>query len=112
MNTQEFCYWLQGYQEISDNVLLNKEKLVIIGNRLAKCIQEHGVPPYKDSFVSFLADILLKIDAENFSTTIIEHYQEKIFERLNSVFLHVIDDSYETDLTREELQSIHDGSYK
>lgn len=109
MNTQEFCYWLQGYQEISKKPGLNKENIILIGSRLADCINTYGVPPYSDSFVSFLAEALLKINKSNFSTNVIKTNEKQIFERLNAVFLHVIDDSYDTDLSREALQRIHDG---
>ncbi len=34
MKTRDFCYWLQGYFEISKNKELNEEELKIIKNHL------------------------------------------------------------------------------
>ena len=48
MNTIDFCYWLQGYFEISGSEELSKEQIEIIKNHL-NLVFKHEIDPLRES---------------------------------------------------------------
>lgn len=51
MNSIDFCYWLQGYFEISGETELNAEKLKIVKNHL-NLVFTHEIDPLRESQTS------------------------------------------------------------
>ena len=48
MNTIDFCYWLQGYFEISDSDELSAQQVKIIKNHL-HLVFKHEIDPLRES---------------------------------------------------------------
>lgn len=100
MKAVEFCYWLQGYFELSDIA----EPCALTGKQVA-CIKAHlalvaAVDPNHDNvFVEWLGAFIN--DPPHSSGT------AKIRRMLAAQFRHVIDPSYGGD--KSTLQAIHDG---
>jgi hypothetical protein len=98
-----FCFWLQGYFEIGNNVNFQRDIVLLIRGRL-DLIEEPLGP-----FTSWLKDVCIYIETLNYSDEICAHFSSIIKRSLHSVFYHVIDNSYTTEKSKEELQRIHDG---
>lgn len=104
MTNQEFCYWLQGYFEISKNIAFTKEKIMIVMSELKK------VHEPLDSFTQWLMDLILFFASMDYKQKILDYFQSDIQLRLNSIFYHVIDVSYEnSSIGRKHAKKIHDG---
>ncbi|MDI1351432.1 MAG: hypothetical protein PSV35_01480 [bacterium] len=104
MTNQLFCYWLQGYFEIGINVTLHKEVVILIKKQLDVMEEPLG------QFPSWLNDVCVYIEKLNYREELCVHFSPLIQRSLNSVFYHVIDNSYTTEQSKEELQLIHDGT--
>lgn len=104
MTNKQFCYWLQGYFEISTQSRLDKNKVVLIESMLNKINEPYG------AFTGWLQDVLLTLKSNQYHAPLIDFFQNKIRAELNGIFLHVIDQSYETTLTQKELADIHFGN--
>ncbi len=100
MKAQEFCYWLQGFFELSchDGPLTNA-KLACIEKRLA--LVSLADPEHESVFVSWI-NVYLKGKS---SLTVSQVSRVRVL--LNSEFKHVIDGSYGVESA--EAQKIHDG---
>lgn len=98
-----FCYWLQGYFEISQNTQLTAEKLTRIREKLAQVAEPLG------PFTQWLDQLLDYFAGLNNTQSVVDYFTPHIFNSLNAVFAHVIDNSYDTEYSSEELQQIHDG---
>jgi hypothetical protein len=101
MKAVEFCYWLQGYFELSEE----GEPRALTSKQIA-CVKAHLAlvakvdPAHDNMFVEWLGGYLdMPPDMSRFA---------KIKRMLASQFQHVVDPSYGGD--KEVLQSIHDGS--
>ncbi len=104
MTNQIFCYWLQGFFEISETFLLNQEKAKLILRSLNKINEPLG------EFTGWLSQLLLFLEKENFHEPLLNFFIPEIKERLNLIFYHVIDNSYdETHISLEESRKIHKG---
>ncbi len=103
MNNQTFCYWLQGYFEISTEVTLNKQKLHLIEQQLNLITEPLG------DFTQWLKNLLLYLKEQKYQKKLLHYFQKEINDQLNLVFYHVIDNSYNTEMSLLELQKIHDG---
>jgi hypothetical protein len=102
MKAVEFCYWLQGYFEISG---AHNSSAFQMDERQVDCVRRHlGLvkkvePNHGNAFVKWL-DLLLR-HAKALST-------EDVFEvqrALSTQFLHVIDPSY--DFYQKALNAVH-----
>ncbi|MHB1947927.1 MAG: hypothetical protein ACYCQI_07430 [Gammaproteobacteria bacterium] len=103
LTNQEFCYWLQGYFEITHEPHLTKEKILVIDGLLNSINEPFGY------FTQWLAEVISFFKEQNYKQRLLDYFQPEIQHRLNLIFVHVIDNSYETNLTREECKKIHDG---
>lgn len=103
LTNQKFCYWLQGYFEITHEAHLTKEKILLIDGLLSKINEPLGY------FTQWLSDVTSFFKEQNYRQELLNYFMPEIQHRLNSIFVHVIDNSYDTDLTREEAKKIHDG---
>jgi hypothetical protein len=106
MNTltnSEFCYWLQGYFEISEQSYLDKTKIISIDKKI-RCITHEFGP-----FTKWLSMVMNNIIYHNFDAELIARFTPIIQKQLNLIFLHVIDPSYNSDKSPDELKKIHDG---
>ncbi len=99
MTSFQFCYWLQGYFEIARNPCLDFRKLLFIKRRLATVEGERG------AFINWLSEVCDYIERTRNCSVPIEEFFPLIQSSLSSVFLHVIDDSYEID--KEERLKVH-----
>jgi hypothetical protein len=103
MSNQEFCYWLQGYFELAHEISLNQARVELIAVTLSQINEPLG------TFTQWLKK-LIEFFAENQNKPeIFAYFTPEIQRRLTSIFYHVIDNSYETNLSSDELQKIHDG---
>lgn len=103
MNNKKFCYWLQGYFEIGINVTINSNVVQSIRKQLDLIEEPLG------QFTSWLHKVCDYIETKQYSDEICNHFSPIIELALNSVFFHVIDNSYTTEKSKAELQRIHDG---
>jgi hypothetical protein len=103
MTNQGFCYWLQGYFEISLKPTLTKEQVLLIQNTLATIDEPLGY------FTQWLTDLTTHFAALKYEPGVLQFFLPEIQTALNGVFYHVIDQSYEMDMTLEESKRIHDG---
>ncbi len=105
MTNQLFCYWLQGFFEISETLSLTKEKIINIQDLLNKINEPLG------EFTGWLNELLIFFAKEDYREPLLNFYLTEMKERLNYIFYHVIDNSYEMDITLEESRNIHKGIY-
>lgn len=105
MTNQLFCYWLQGYFEICKNGDLTKEKILIIKSSLMNINEPLGY------FTQWLTDVINFFASQEYRQELLSFFLPEIISRLNSIFHHVIDNSYNTVLDKENYQRIHDGNY-
>lgn len=103
MTNQEFCYWLQGYFEISLAPNLSMEKIIVIKNTLLGINQPLG------SFTQWLYEVIEFFEKQQYKKSIIDYFFPEIMKRLNSIFQHVIDLSYDRKISLEEALKVHDG---
>ena len=57
MNTIDFCYWLQGYFEISGKKEISPEQVEIIKNHL-NLVFKHEIDPLRESQTTTGTDVL------------------------------------------------------
>lgn len=103
MTNQEFCYWLQGYFEISRESSLNERKVLLIASQLEKITEPLGI------FTGWLQEVILYFEKLNYQTETLRCFTDLIKSNLNSIFFHVIDNSYTDGPAPAEWQLIHDG---
>lgn len=104
LTNQLFCYWLQGYFELSRNPELNECNIQLIKSNLAKIGEPLG--PY----TQWLSDTLRFLtDHMEVGNPMLPLIQQQIIKELNFVFYHDIDNSYDTDCSSELLLKIHNG---
>lgn len=103
MTNKQFCYWLQGYLEISQIPDLTKEKVIIIESTLEQIHEPLG------SFTQWLSNVVKLFNSENYKQELLDYFLPVIELRLNSIFHHVIDNSYDSSLDKKTMQRIHDG---
>lgn len=103
MTNQQFCYWLQGYLELCQIPNLAKEKVILIKNSLAQINEPLG------QFTQWLFKVIELFSSENYKQELLDYFLPVIELRLNAIFHHVIDNSYEVSLNKDTLQRIHDG---
>lgn len=106
MTNQEFCYWLQGYFEISQKPELTKGKILIINQEIANITQPLG------AFTQWLSDVCAYFERQQYKNEILNYFLSEIIIRLNSIFQHVIDNSYDRKISLEDALDIHDGLIK
>lgn len=99
-----FCYWLQGYFEIGINVTAQRDVLRLIRTQLDLIEEPLG------TFTSWLRDVCDYIKKAGYNDRLCAHFSPIIELSLNSVFHHVIDNSYITEAPREVLHRIHEGT--
>lgn len=105
MTNQQFCYWLQGYFEITQNAVLTKEKILLINGSLKKIDEPLG------HFTQWFSEVIHFFSMQEYREELLNYFLPEIRHRLNLIFYHVIDNSYETTITLEESKKIHDGEY-
>jgi len=103
MTNQQFCYWLQGYLEICNVPDLTSKKIMIIEDSLAQIHEPLGL------FTQWLLKVTKLFNSEKYKQELLDYFLPIIELRLNSIFHHVIDNSYDSNLDKETLQRIHDG---
>lgn len=103
MTNQQFCYWLQGYFEIALNANLTKAKIILISESLKNINEPLG------KFTKWLDDVVLFLFSQDCKQTLMDTFLPEIRDRLNLIFYHVIDNTYDTTMSREEIRKIHDG---
>lgn len=115
MTPRDFCYWLQGYFEISDSRYFKNDRQVLcLRKHLEMCIkymemnqEARDQNPRAAEFVSTTNQVLSYTNWERDS---INALLDKVSTRLNSVFKHEIDMSMGDDGVQHELNIIHNTS--
>ena len=103
MTNQLFCYWLQGYFEINLEAALTEKHVLLIRNSLKEITEPLGV------FTQWLEQVIIFLETQQFQSKMLELFLPEIQNRLNSIFFHVIDNSYNRTISLEEAKKIHDG---
>jgi hypothetical protein len=103
MTNQKFCYWLQGYFELSEYSTLNARQCKEIERMLYSIQQPLG------EFTAWLETVMLSIRMNEYHQPIINSFCKPIEESLNAVFYHVIDPQYNGPVSLEDLLKIHAG---
>jgi hypothetical protein len=102
-SNQLFCYWLQGYFEIGMTEELNRHVIILIKKELELIEEPLG------AFTSWLLEVCIFLEENAYEKNLCDTLQSVVKNALNSIFLHVIDNSYDTDIPREILLEIHQG---
>jgi hypothetical protein len=100
---QQFCYWLQGYFEITPNPTLTKNQIQQIEKKLTSITEPLGI------YTEWLYKIIQAIAANEYHDRFIQLFYPSIRRELNGIFAHVIDNSYDTKHSSDYLQAVHDG---
>jgi hypothetical protein len=103
LTNQSFCYWLQGYFEISQAPRLNAERLLKISEKLEQISEPLGL------YNSWLQKTVMMLRENNFCEHLIRYFTPMITTELNHIFQHDIDNSYDTPHSAEYLLKIHRG---
>lgn len=103
LRNQDFCYWLQGYFELAPQPVLTSKQIQLMLRYLDMISEPHG------PFTGWLKKVCLYCQAQEYRQETLAHFLPLIQHSLNKVFHHVIDNSYDTDKSSDELQNIHDG---
>jgi hypothetical protein len=106
LSNKQFCYWLQGFFEISEENLITKEQIILINNKLQMINEKYG------QYTRWLKEVIELTLKHGATKDQIGFFNNSIRDNLNKVFMHVIDNSYETKIDQETLQNIHDGKIK
>ncbi len=105
MNATEFCYWLQGFFELTNNsnIIFNIPMVRCLRNHLA--LVKEIEPNHNNAFI-----IWLEVELDD-KMTVMSDDVKRIKTILGQQFKHVIDPTYllNNDLVQaDKLQTIHD----
>jgi hypothetical protein len=103
-NNQQFCYWLQGYFEISNGPVTLKQRHIELMSHYLNSISE----PLGE-FTAWLKQVCDYCSMQEYKAETLAYFQPIIQTSLNNVFIHAIDNSYTTTKSAEQLQNIHQG---
>lgn len=100
---QDFCYWLQGYFEISDHADFNQSTLQQISAKLLDITEPWG------DLTRWLNQCLHFIRIGHYHPETIMAFTSQLQTSLMDVFEHVIDNSYATEHSKAYLKAVHEG---
>ncbi len=103
---QDFCYWLQGYFELSQHASLTQRHIELIDTMLNAIDEAPG------SYTAWLGQVVYAIKQNHYHQPIIDFFASDIKDQLNSIFEHVIDTSYVTPYSSSFLHAVHTGTLK
>lgn len=103
MTNQDFCYWLQGYFEIDQKPDLTKDKILAIQAALMLITEPLG------HFTQWLSALIAHVASLHYKKELLAYFLPDIINELNGIFVHVIDSSYNLNISMEEAKAIHDG---
>lgn len=103
MTNQSFCYWLQGFFEISKRIHFSRDVVLLIETKLMQIQGPLGV------YTRWLHETLIFLKNQNYKQGFLDLFLPQIQSRLNLVFFHVIDNSYERTVSLEAARKIHHG---
>lgn len=99
----DFCYWLQGYFEIGNALVLDERQLDLIRQQLMKITEPWG------EFTRWVNQTIHLVTAAGCRQESLVQFAEHLRLELNDLFEHVIDNSYETLHSKSFLKSVHEG---
>lgn len=88
MKSRDFCYWLQGFFELSEIDSLSVEQVSIVARHLAMVVVHEG--DRRMSFCHWLDGVLSMHEKSRLD----EKATALVRSKLNEVFLHVIDPGF------------------
>jgi len=112
MKSIEFCYWLQGYFELTDAdepqipLKVTTKQIAVIKNHANLVIETHKQSKAKtpiQPFIHWILGVLECMEIKNEA-----HYYNMIKTRLSKEFEHVIDSSYDVP-NPNLLDGVHGG---
>ena len=103
LTNQTFCYWLQGYFELSQVPRLNAQRLMKISQQLEKITEPLGL------YTSWLKQVADMLEQDNYAEPLVQYFTPMITAELNHIFQHYIDNSYDTPHSADYLLKIHRG---
>lgn len=104
LNNQQFCYWLQGYFEISNGPVVLKQRQIELIDQTLQSISEPLWP-----LLSWIQSVCDYCKIQGYRSETLAYFQPLIQDTLANIFIHVVDNSYEVTSSAEERQRIHDG---
>ena len=105
MKSTEFCYWLQGFFELTqDTTHLSKKQSYLIAKHLALVFEHEAHPNEFCCFLNGFYQLNEICDLAPWQTSIIK-------EKLSQIFVHSIDNSY-PDCELPRLNAIHATSFE
>ena len=99
MKSIEFCYWLQGYFELSQEVGLTKKQLECISKHIALVEKHEGLDTFTSWLLGFLESYELMGGTDMRASSV-----QIIVDKLGKKFKHEIDKVYPH---KVELNKIH-----
>lgn len=84
MTNKEFCYWLQGYFEITKKHSFTEERVRVIHYRLNNIIEPFG------EFTQWLSEVLLFFSEQQYDQHFLDYLLPKVANRLNDLFDHLV----------------------
>lgn len=103
MNNRDFCYWLQGYFEITPHPSLTADKLMLIASQLKLIDEPLG------QFTGWLQQLVVYLLDQQNNQALLDYFLTVIKDELNLIFYHVIDPIYDDTIGRAEAIKIHFG---
>ncbi|MHB1948994.1 MAG: hypothetical protein ACYCQI_12880 [Gammaproteobacteria bacterium] len=100
---QDFCYWLQGYFEINSHADFDQSTLHQIAEKLLEITQPWG------ELTRWLNESIHFLRIGQYNREAIIAFSSVLQDRLNEVFEHVIDNSYDTPHSKTFLKAVHEG---
>ena len=103
MKNISFCYWLQGYLEITRDPIIEIRLIQLIQQQLK------NISEFLWKEIIWLQDVCNYIVKLNYKPETLNHFSPLIQQRLNAIFYHYIDNNKDLDYTIEELDLMHNG---
>lgn len=118
MTPRDFCYWLQGYFELTDmldgpitELTVEQTQSVINHLRLVhKCNPKLDIKNKCNGFMYVLKGFFESHTDTNSKFFLADEDLEYVRDMLEEIFEHVIDPTHGTPAQQAELKKIHDGN--
>ncbi|CEG55947.1 hypothetical protein [Legionella fallonii] len=96
-----FCYWLQGYFEITSKPFLEVTHIKKIQTQIL------NIKEQLSSEVQWINNVCNYLEEMDYKEETLNHFMPLIQFSLNSMFYHYIDNSKDIDYTIDEFQRLH-----
>jgi len=114
MKSVEFCYWLQGYFELTENLTLINESQTNCIKQHLKLVAKYELEKLQANLKftkaqSFCCDLMFELEEFNY-TEISGLFLKGVKIELHNVFKHEIDHSYGNSAELDKIHGIYNTS--